>query len=183
MYEERTIPHPSSEQIVLFPDASLTERPASRRERLRSKVVPRTNLALEPRISAGLEDPRSVVFLDVETTGLSWFYDEITLVGWACDGAYRVHIAGEDPGDLLNVLAAAKALVTFNGTLFDLRFLKKTFGEIPLPSVHVDLRYLSKRVGLTGGQKLIEAELGIHARDGVEGIDGAAAVLLWHEFV
>jgi predicted nuclease with RNAse H fold/dephospho-CoA kinase len=168
---------------VLFPDASLTVRPANRSERLRSKVVPRANLALEPRISAGLEDSRSVVFLDVETTGLSWFYDEITLVGWAHDGAYRVHVAGDDPAQLLGALADARALITFNGTLFDLKFLKKTFGEISLPPVHIDLRYLSKRVGLTGGQKLIEAELGIRARSGVEDLDGAAAVLLWHEFV
>jgi uncharacterized protein YprB with RNaseH-like and TPR domain/predicted nuclease with RNAse H fold/dephospho-CoA kinase len=183
VYEERTIPHPSSEQTVLFPDASLTERPTDRSEKLRSKVAPRAKLVLEPRISAGLENSRSVVFLDVETTGLSWFYDELTLVGWASDGAYRVHIAGEDPTDLLNALAGARTLVTFNGTLFDLKFLKKTFGEISLPRVHVDLRYLSKRVGLTGGQKSIETELGIRARVGVEDLDGAAAVLLWHEFV
>jgi len=168
---------------VLFPDASLTKRPVDRIERSQSKAVLRTNLALEPHISAGLEDARSVVFLDVETTGLSWFYDEITLVGWAHDGAYRVHVGGEDPADLLKVLAGARALVTFNGTLFDLKFLKKTFGNISLPSVHIDLRYLSKRVGLTGGQKLIEVELGIQARAGVEDLDGAAAVLLWHEFV
>ena len=168
---------------MLFPDASLTERPANPSEKPRLKVVPRTKLVLDPQISAGLEDWRSVVFLDVETTGLSWFYDEITLVGWARDGAYRVHIAGDDPADLLKALAEARALVTFNGTLFDLRFLKKTFGEISLPPVHIDLRYLSKRVGLTGGQKPIETELGIRARAGVEDLDGAAAVLLWHEFV
>lgn len=168
---------------MLFPDASLTKRPVDRSEAPRPKVAPRANLALDPRISAGLEDPRSVVFLDVETTGLSWFYDEITLVGWACDGAYHVHVAGEDPASLLSALASARALVTFNGTLFDLKFLKKTFGEIPLPPLHIDLRYLSKRVGLTGGQKLIEMELGIRARDGVQDIDGAVAVLLWHEFV
>ena len=183
VYEERAIPHPSSEQTVLFPDASLMEQPVTRSERLRSKVVPRANLARDPRISAGLVDSRSVVFLDVETTGLSWFYDEITLVGWALDGVYRVHVAGGDATDLLEALAGARALVTFNGTLFDLRFLKKTFGEISLPPVHIDLRYLSKRVGLTGGQKSIEVELGICARGGVEDLDGAAAVLLWHEFV
>jgi uncharacterized protein YprB with RNaseH-like and TPR domain len=148
-YEERTIPHPSSEQAVLFPDASLTERRANRGERPRStNAASRANLVLEPRISAGLEDHRNVVFLDVETTGLSWFYDELTLVGWAQDGTYRVHVAGDDPADLLSALADARALVTFNGTLFDLKFLKKTFGEISLPPVHIDLRYLSKRVRL-----------------------------------
>jgi uncharacterized protein YprB with RNaseH-like and TPR domain len=138
---------------------------------------------LDPRISESLADSSKVVFLDVETTGLSWFYDELTLVGWARDGAYRTHIAGEDPIALFGALSDAHALVTFNGTLFDLKFLKKTFGEIALPPVHIDLRYLSRRVGLTGGQKLIEKELGVNARSGVEDLDGAAAVLLWHEFV
>jgi hypothetical protein len=27
-----------------------------------------------------LDDPKRVVFLDVETTGLSWFYDELTFM-------------------------------------------------------------------------------------------------------
>jgi predicted nuclease with RNAse H fold/dephospho-CoA kinase len=172
------------EQIVLFPDYSPSEVPSERGGRLTpAKVAGRTKLVLDPRISEGLTDPARVIFLDVETTGLSWFYDEITLVGWARDGVYRTHIAGEDPTALLNSLADAQALVTFNGTLFDLKFLKKTFGEIALPPVHIDLRYLSRRVGLTGGQKLIEIELGVHARNGVEDLDGAAAVLLWHEFV
>jgi hypothetical protein len=67
--------------------------------------------------------------------------------------------------------------------MFDLRFLKKTFGELPLPAVHIDLRYLAKRAGLSGGQKAIERELGIQARDGVEDVDGAIAVLLWHLYL
>jgi uncharacterized protein YprB with RNaseH-like and TPR domain/predicted nuclease with RNAse H fold/dephospho-CoA kinase len=170
------------EQIVLFPDYN--EVTSERAERSTpAKVASRAKLVVDPRISEGLADAARVIFLDVETTGLSWFYDEITLVGWARDGVYRTHIAGEDPSALLSSLADARALVTFNGTLFDLKFLKKTFGEIALPPVHIDLRYLSRRVGLTGGQKLIETELGVHARNGVEDLDGAAAVLLWHEFV
>jgi uncharacterized protein YprB with RNaseH-like and TPR domain len=123
-----------------------------------------------------LEDPRRVVFLDVETTGLSWFYDELTVVGWAQNGAYHVHIAGEHPGPMIDALRSANALVTFNGTLFDLRFLKKTFGNLVLPPVHIDLRYLARRVGLVGGQKAIETALAIPVRVGVEDLDGAHAV-------
>ena len=182
--EDRIIPNPSLEQAVLFPNTSPTERVRRRDQGRRStKAEPRKKSALEPHVSAALENSSGVVFLDVETTGLSWFYDELTLVGWACDGSYDVHVAGEDPARLLSALTRASALVTFNGTLFDLKFLKKTFGEIALPPVHVDLRYLSKRAGLTGGQKIIETELGIGGRAGVEDLDGAAAVLLWHEFV
>jgi uncharacterized protein YprB with RNaseH-like and TPR domain len=79
------------------------------------------------RLSAVLEDPKSVLFLDVETTGLSRYYDNVTLVGWLIDGVYRVYVAGDDPELLLSSLRSASALVTFNGTLFDLGFLAKTF--------------------------------------------------------
>jgi predicted nuclease with RNAse H fold len=135
------------------------------------------------RIAPELADPVQVVFLDVETTGLSWYYDELTLVGWARDGAYRTYITGDDSSELLLSLASAKVLVTFNGTLFDLRFLKKTFGDLVLPPLHVDLRYLAKRAGLTGGQKVIERTLGLAERVGLEDVDGAAAVVLWHRYL
>jgi predicted nuclease with RNAse H fold/dephospho-CoA kinase len=138
---------------------------------------------LDRAVPSTLADPASVVFLDIETTGLSWFYDELTVAGWARGGIYRIHVAGEDPSPLLNVLKSASALVTFNGTLFDLRFLKKQFGELALPPVHIDLRYLAKRAGLTGGQKAIEKTLNIPVRDGVEDLDGAAAVLLWRKYL
>jgi predicted nuclease with RNAse H fold/dephospho-CoA kinase len=132
---------------------------------------------------AALEEPSRVVFLDVETTGLSWFYDELTIVGWALDGKYYTHIAGGDADRLIDALQGASALVTFNGTLFDLRFLRKTFGDLVLPPLHIDLRYLARRVGLVGGQKAIESVLGIPVREGVEDIDGAEAVLLWHRYM
>jgi len=130
-----------------------------------------------------LANAERVIFLDVETTGLSWFYDEITIIGWARDGIYKVLLKGDDPQPLIADLAAADVLVTFNGTLFDLRFLRKALGDVRLPTTHIDLRFLAKRVGLSGGQKSIEKVLGIVARDGVENIDGAAAVLLWHAFL
>ncbi|UPK27023.1 ribonuclease H-like domain-containing protein [Bradyrhizobium sp. 195] len=168
---------------MLFPDVSPAEIFERQGRKGRPAKAAKASAALAAREALGLENASRVLFLDVETTGLSWFYDEITLVGWARDGVYRVYVAGQDPSDLLADLSEAGTLVTFNGTLFDLKFLKKTFGEIPLPQIHIDLRYLSKRAGLSGGQKSIEAELGLATREGVEGLDGAAAVLLWHEFV
>ena len=128
-------------------------------------------------------DPARVIFLDIETTGLSRYYDELTLVGYAANGVYRVHIAGDGPETLQLAMAQAATLVTFNGTLFDIPFLKKTFGEIALPKTHIDLRYVGRRVGLTGGQKEIERKLGIVLREGIEDIDGRGAVLLWHRYL
>src|SRR5271169_1236330 len=78
-------------------------------------------------VTAALADPARVIFLDVETTGLSWYYDDITIVGWMRDGRYEVLVAGEPPARLTDALQQAAALVTFNGTLFDLRFLRKAF--------------------------------------------------------
>jgi len=130
-----------------------------------------------------LEDPARVLFLDVETTGLSWYYDEITVVGWAYGASYNVHLPGDNPRPLFEALQSATALVTFNGTLFDLRFLRQTFSDLAIPPVHIDLRYLAKRAGLTGGQKAIENILGISARSNVKDVDGAEAVLLWHRFL
>jgi predicted nuclease with RNAse H fold/dephospho-CoA kinase len=145
--------------------------------------VRRSARAIEPKILSSICDPRRVMFLDIETTGLSRYYDEITLVGWLLNGVYQVYIAGDDPALLLSSLQDAAALVTFNGTLFDLPFLRKSFPRIYLPEVHADLRFLARRTGLTGGQKAIEKELGIQEREGIESLDGAQAVLLWHRYL
>jgi len=132
---------------------------------------------------AWFAEPESVIFLDIETTGLSHYYDALTLVGYQMGGRYNAFVAGDNPRDLMAALRKAATLVTFNGTLFDVPFLRKTFGEIGLPGRHVDLRYAARRVGLTGGQKAIERQLGLSHRKGIEDIDGASAVLLWHEYL
>src|SRR5262249_6497956 len=77
----------------------------------------------------------------------------------------------------------AVAVVTFNGIRFDQRFLRQEFPQVTLPETHIDLMYLCRRVGLTGGQKAIEAKLDLNFRDNLEGVDGFAAVLLWHKYL
>lgn len=164
----------------------LDRPPASRAAR---KRVEHPRLIREPvRVSAGVLEllPCSngdVLFLDVETTGLSKHYDEVTLVGYLVDSVYEVFIRGDNPDRLLQALEAATTLVTFNGTIFDIPFLRKTFGDILLPPNHIDLRYAARRVGLTGGQKAIEIALGLRREEGLEAMDGAAAVLLWHRYL
>ncbi len=127
--------------------------------------------------------PELVLFLDVETTGLSHYYDDLTLVGWSIAGQSHTLVRGEDHGRLLEDASRAKALVTFNGIRFDKRFLLREFPDLSLPEVHVDLMYLCRRVGLTGGQKSIEKELGLELRKEIADVDGFAAVLLWHRFL
>ena len=127
--------------------------------------------------------PERVLFLDIETTGLSHYYDEITVIGWSFGGRAKTIVKGQDPGPLRDDATRAKALVTFNGIRFDTKFIAREFPEIILPESHVDLMYLCRRVGLTGGQKAIENELGIVFRDDSTNMDGAAAVVLWHRYL
>lgn len=138
---------------------------------------------LRDKLAVCHEFPNRVLFLDIETTGLSHFYDEITIVGWALNGRSGTFIKGSDPVELYDAARQAIAVVTFNGIRFDQRFLKQEFPDAQLPEAHVDLMYLCRRVGLTGGQKAIENELGLNFRQDLEGIDGFAAVLLWHKYL
>lgn len=172
----------SEEQELLWLDLPLSQRtimPGQRSRRQQSRSKFNHGLGLTPYLA----DPSRVLLLDVETTGLSRYYDELTIVGYELDGFYGVYIVGDDPKDLLNTISSSLTLVTFNGTLFDIPFLKKTFENLILPPHHVDLRYAAKRVGLTGGQKAIERQLGIDVRDGLGSVDGAEAVLLWHQYL
>ncbi len=129
-----------------------------------------------------LSYPKETVFLDIETTGLSLYYDSITVVGVNFDGEFYPHIAGENPEKLKRIISAAKCLVTFNGQQFDLKFLKKEFPDLKFPDSHVDLRYLCKRIGLTGGQKEIELALGISRSDDTQDIKGEFAPVLWQDY-
>jgi len=130
-----------------------------------------------------LGHPDKVLFLDIETTGLSRHYDYITAIGYEMGGQYNVWLAGDHEEHFRSTLARARSIVTFNGALFDLPFLEDAFDDLKWPAHHVDLRYACRRVGLTGGQKRIEELLRIKCREGMEGVDGAMAVLLWHRYL
>lgn len=151
--------------------------PAAAAAGIRSNAPrPRTSRDMTPL----LRHPERVMFLDIETTGLSRHYDHVTTIGYEMDGRYDFWLAGDDPAPFLAALERARSIVTFNGTLFDLPFLDDAFGGLTWPAHHVDLRYACRRAGLIGGQKRIEERLGIRCREGMEGVDGAMAVLLWH---
>ena len=126
--------------------------------------------------------PREVMFLDIETTGLSLYYDQITLVGWSIGGRYGALVPGDAPDAFLRALKEAKALVTYNGKMFDCKFIAKHYGNPPMPAIHIDLRFFAKRVGLTGGQKAIERELGLRRDAAIDDMQGEAAPILWHKY-
>lgn len=126
--------------------------------------------------------PKETLFLDIETTGLSLYYDQITLVGWSIGQKYGLYLKDQDASGLLDALNSARAIVTFNGTLFDLKFLKKTFPAIYIPPIHIDLRFFAKRAGLSGGQKAIEPQVGYKRPKLVKGMEGESAPILWYKY-
>lgn len=126
--------------------------------------------------------PRDTLFLDIETTGLSRYYDYITAIGWSIGAEYGFFVKGQEDTEFREAIAGSKIIVTFNGSLFDLPFIRHEFPDIRLPEVHVDLRFLSKRAGFTGGQKDLEKVLGIQRTGDVSAVTGEAAPLLWHRY-
>ncbi|MDR0355949.1 MAG: ribonuclease H-like domain-containing protein [Deltaproteobacteria bacterium] len=122
--------------------------------------------------------PKETIFLDIETTGLRLACDKVTIIGWSLGGVYDVVVCGrDDPAPLFQALSKAKALVTFNGKSFDLKFVSLLYPQAPIPKAHADLRYVCRDVGLTGGQKIIETTTGLRRDQGLG--DGAEAVRLW----
>jgi uncharacterized protein len=128
------------------------------------------------------EFARETAFLDIETTGLSPYEGIVTVVGVHGADGTRSFVAGEDLEELPAYLQRYRVLVTFNGSRFDVPFLEVAFPQLVVPPVHIDLRFVLYRLGLAGGLKRIEQQLGIGDRAGVEGIHGLDAVRLWQEY-
>ena len=126
--------------------------------------------------------PERCIFLDIESTGLSRHYDQVTLLGWSVGNRYEALVDPDDTSQLERDLLAQPVVITFNGTLFDLPFLTNRFDTDWSSITHVDLRYLARRVGLVGGQKKIEVSIGLAREAPLEGITGAEAVSLWFDY-
>jgi predicted nuclease with RNAse H fold/dephospho-CoA kinase len=104
-------------------------------------------------------------------------------LGGLWGGKASTVVKGASVDDFHREAANARVMVTFNGIRFDKRFIIQELPNIKLPAHHIDLMYLCRRVGLTGGQKAIERELKLRLRDDLGDVDGFAAVLLWHEYL
>lgn len=141
------------------------------------------NLPSRELYRAALTSYQDVMFLDIETTGLSRQYSYITLIGWVMNGNYSFYLKGQTPERFFQDLNKAKIIVTFNGSLFDLPFIKKEFPEAKIPEAHIDLRFFAKRFGYTGGQKKIEQLLKIKRPKKIKEVNGKEAIVLWYKYL
>jgi threonylcarbamoyladenosine tRNA methylthiotransferase MtaB len=134
----------------------------------------------------GVGLPHLEAFLDIETTGLSPYGGEITVIG--------IHLAGQESrfmqlvGDeisaeaLLAALAGASVLYTYNGSRFDLPFIQARLGvDLTQHFDHRDLMYDCWRCNLYGGLKGVERQLDINRE--IRDVSGYDAVRLWWQYV
>ena len=125
-------------------------------------------------------------YLDIETTGLCSFYDEITVIGICLANDFEnrlVQLVGSDVTrtNLLRNLRCVDTIYTYNGSRFDLPFINIRLGvNLGEHFHHRDLMHDCWRNNLYGGFKAVERKLNIPRR--LRGIGGAEAVTLWWRY-
>lgn len=121
-----------------------------------------------------------IAFLDIETNG-GMDPTDLTVVGMY-DGV-RLHqfVRGQNLADFTDAIQDRTLLVTFFGTGFDLPFLRRAY-RMEFPQLHIDLCFLFKRLGFSGGLKRIEWEFGIKRTEETRGLSGMDAVILWRQW-
>lgn len=122
----------------------------------------------------------SVAYLDIETTGLSPEYNEITTCAIYDGSEIKYYINGDNLDQFIKDINNYSVIVTYNGKGFDIPFIEHYFG-IQLQNSHIDLRYILASLGYSGGLKGCEKQFGL-SRNDLEGIDGRLAVYLWDEY-
>lgn len=119
-------------------------------------------------------------YLDIETTGLN-YDNEITTIALYDGKSIRYYVNGQNLDDFVDDILDYSVIVSYNGKCFDVPFLENFF-RIKLNHAHIDLRYVLKNLGFSGGLKGCEVQLGIDRGD-LKGVDGFFAVLLWHDYI
>jgi uncharacterized protein YprB with RNaseH-like and TPR domain len=124
--------------------------------------------------------------LDIETTGLTCHDGAcaVTVVGLHRNGLTIALVQGDTlTADRLQAeLDHCTLLVTFFGTVFDVPFLRTAFPQLRFEMPHFDLCLAARRLGLRGGLKHLERELGIEREAALRGLDGMDAVRLWTQW-
>lgn len=143
---------------------------------LAAMVPPREHWRLYP------EFARDAVYFDIETDGKQ--EQAPTVVALFDDAGLRVFIQGRNMDELPEAMAERRLWVTFNGSCFDVPVLREYFGKrFPTPDAHIDLRFVCRRLGMSGGLKEIEDKLGLGRPPHMKGVNGWDAVLLWRAYL
>ena len=108
--------------------------------------------------------PYTEAYLDIETTGLSFWYCEITVIGiYLCNGTEvrSIQLVGDEISDvsLMEALEGVDIIYTYNGSRFDIPFISRRLGvDLSQIFTHRDLMYDCWRNNLKGGFKAVEKQ-------------------------
>ena len=126
-------------------------------------------------------------YLDIETTGLSAEYCQITVIGiYMTNGKEErfVQLVGDkiNADNILEAMEGVIELYTYNGRRFDLPFIHSRHGvNLEKLYYHTDLMNHCWRHNLRGGLKKVEQLLGIERK--LKDVNGLEAVRLWWRYV
>lgn len=123
----------------------------------------------------------SIAYLDIETTGSAGWENHITTIALYDGKRISGYVFGRNLEDFESDIENYKLIITYSGKCFDVPFIE-SYLKIRMNHVHIDLRYLLRSLGYSGGLKGCEKKLGLDRGD-LNGIDGYFAVLLWDDFV
>lgn len=123
---------------------------------------------------------KKTAYLDIETSGMGQGLDHITCIGLFDGQQVQTFVHGRNLECFADRILEYKLLVTFNGSCFDLPMIEREL-QITLPEAHIDLRFLLKSLGYTGGLKAVEQDFGLD-RGLLNRADGFLAVQLWNGF-
>lgn len=137
--------------------------------------------ALKPKEHWRLCKMGKIAYVDIETTGLSRWSEEITVIGIYDGNVPHMYVNGLNLHEAKDKLKEFDIFVTFNGKQFDMPFIEHHFSH-QYDIIHLDLRYMLKELGLQGGLKSIEYQLGVDRGEDLAGVDGFEAVRLWHQY-
>ena len=124
-----------------------------------------------------------VAFFDIETDGLERD-STVTMVTVHKKNKTTTLIEGIDldAESLSDAFDDPSMIVSFNGSCFDVPVLSYSFPALDLSMPHFDLRFGCKKVGLSGGLKNIECQIGLARAEDMKDIDGFEAVRLWKQW-
>lgn len=124
----------------------------------------------------------SVAYLDIETDGRR-SGDAVTVIGLYDGEQFQAWVKGDGLERFRDAISHYSMIVTFFGTGFDVPMLQKRFRGLVFDQIHLDLCPTLRKLGIGGGLKKIEKQLGIVRGEDTDGLDGLAAIRLWQAHV
>ena len=141
----------------------------------------RKGLGLKDAWRAYPEFKDSCVYLDIETDG-GQSGNSITTIGVYDGVEFKCFVKGQNLLEFPEYVARFGLIVSFYGANFDLPMLEKRFSGLKFNQIHLDLCPTLRQIGVTGGLKKIEKQLGISRGEDTDGMGGLDAIRLWNRY-